>query len=367
MSGLPNQTAMKTKILLPLLLLIAYNFAGAQNPRWSLVEKGSSTSCDECVCIDSLMQYCVKPAHPRSIVLIYHEYFSGLRCPQCDTLVKYLTPDHSEIRTNRDTQFYKFFNWNSFHLYCDSVLGNLSRVPEDAPVKISIDSKTWDSQTRTVTLATKFQPYQGDLTGTYMVNAVLVEDRVLHEQSMVDSCGGFSGSRPSYHQNVVRTMTYQFGDQLKSGTWLSGESIPRTFSFSLETDYNPDNCNLVVYVYKQAGALYNSAVQQAIIQSVSRPVSIEDMTIRPAEVTGIFPNPAMGTTTAYLRITEEGTAAFSVIDLNGREVLQLGREYVRPGIYYKQFNVENLPQGNFLFRVTLNNQVTQKKMVVIRR
>jgi hypothetical protein len=358
---------MKTKILLPLLLLFAFNFAGAQNPRWSLIEKGSSTNCDECVCIDSLMQYCVKPAHPKTIVLIYHDLQSGLRCDQCDTIARKLMPDHSEVRTNRDGEFYKFFTWNSFHLYCDSVLGNLSRVSEDAAVKVSIDSKTWDSQTRTVTLATRFQPYLADLSGTYMVNAVFVEDRVLHGQSMVDSCGGFSGMRPSYHQNVVRTMTYQYGDPLKTGIWITSEAISRTFTFTVPAESIAENCNLVVYVYKQADSLYKSVVQQAIIQSVSRPVGIEDMTIPPVDVTGIVPNPATGNTTAYLRITEEGTATFSVLDINGREVIQIGREFVRPGIYYKHFNVDNLPQGNFLFRVTLNNQVTQKKMVVIRR
>ncbi len=355
---------MKTRIYFLLLFLISGLSVWSQNPRNTLIERGSSTWCDECICIDSLMQHCVQPAYPNSIVLIYHTNFSALKCAQCDTIVRNVFKDHSEIRTNRDGQKYVEYTWGDYHRYCDSVKANIERHT-DAPVRMVVESKTYNSGTRTVAVTLKMQPYQESLTGTFMINAVLLENNILVEQSMDSNCYNYSGRRPCYHHDVVRNMAYQFGQKIKENSWPVGEEVTQTFSFPLESNYDPQNCFVVVYVYRQAESLANAEVQQAVIQSVSGPLGDREGGSQQLEIVKLFPNPANGEVHINFRVTEKGFGTFTLLDMQGKAVVDAESQYWMPGIYSLSVNTSSLPSGQYILRSVFEGKSYQKPLTIL--
>ncbi len=356
---------MKKRIILLFLLLIPGGFLWSQNPRNTLIERSSSTWCDECICIDSLMQHCVQPVHQNAIVLIYHTNFSALKCSMCDTLVCRVFKDHSEIRTNRDGQKYMEYTWGDYHRYCDSVNATIERQT-DAPLRIVVESKSYNPQFKEVEVSVRMQPYLESLTGTFMINAVLIENNILVDQSMDSNCYNYSGRRPCYHHDVVRDMANQFGQKIKENSWPVGEEVTQTFSFTIESNYDPQNCFVVVYVYRQEESLVNSSVQQAVIQSVTGPLGDREGGSQQLEIMNLFPNPALDKTTVNIRVLEKGYGTLTLVDIYGKVVRTIGSTIWMPGIYSLTVNTSSLPSGTYFLRASFEGKTYQKALTIIR-
>lgn len=349
------------------LLLLAANATG-QNPKNTLIERTSSTWCDECICIDSLMQFCVQPAYPNAILLIYHVNFSepALKCAYCDSIGRLVLSDNSEIRTNRDGQVYKGLDVKDLHWYCDSVKANIKRQPE-APVQLSFVSKTYNAQTREVSVTVKASPYQTSLSGTFLINAVLTENKIVTLQSMDSACSSSSGRHSCYHNDVVRMTAYVTGDIIKDGNWSAGEEISRTFTFTLMNSYNPSNCFVNVYVYKQAASLVNAEVQQAVVQSVTGPLGDREGGITQVEMMKVFPNPAAGKSSLNMRVIEQTGVTLSIIDMQGRERILVPARIFTPGIYTIPIETEGVPSGQYILKARTSSRSYQKPFTILNR
>jgi len=357
---------MKTKPAILIAFLFVAMTATGQNPRNSLIEKGSSTWCDECICIDSIIQHCVIPEYPRTIMLIYHNFMSLLKCDMCDTVARYLLQDGSEVRINRDGQAYKIYGFENFYQYCDT-LGISIKMHPEAPLQLSVTSKTYDSQSRKVTIGVEARPYDQAMEGTFLVNAVVYEDMVLASQSMSSECGGFSGKRPCYHNQVVRTMAYQFGDQVKSGSWAVSDAVAREFSFDLDAAWDPYHTFIVVYVYKQTESLVNSEVQQAIVQSVTGSLPVVEKPTDPVGILNIYPNPSTDKATANLRVSSDGFVSISITDMQGRTIRKIAGRELNKGVYDVDFITAGLAAGQYNFTIEKESRIFQRTFTVTGR
>ena len=185
---------MKTPaILILLMILFSFNGLNAQNPRINLLEDQTFTSCGCCPCLDSIVRTCIIPRVPNSVFVRYHFEWSILHSENCDSLMSKVVANGRKLSINRNgmiiTEPVLARDW---HLFCDQVV-DIMKEDTVAPVKIDLKSKSYNEQTRKLGFTVDFTPYGADLSGTFMVNAVITENNVLAKQTFHDSCGKPSG------------------------------------------------------------------------------------------------------------------------------------------------------------------------------
>lgn len=341
----------------------------AQNPKTHVIERLTFTDCGECPCLDSIIYTCMVPGLKNSVVLQYHTRFSGLYTPGFDSIDRNLIRDGSDLRTNRDGYIYNYVFFINIHQVCDSALKYLKNDTV-ANVKILMKSKTYDPLSRTITFSADLTPYGGDLSGTYMVNAVITEDNIIYIQQHHDTCGipfGHEGKYLVTHHDVCRKMSYEpYGDTLVKGNWPASQTISRNFSLKIDTSWNPSNCNVILYAYKLEKELGNSRIQQALKQSVTFPLEISNQQEpEPAEIQ-IIPNPATTVINTHIRLNESRTALIEILDLSGRLVKKIAEGKIEKGLYNAEFDLGSVSSGQYIFMVTLNGKSYMKQFTVLK-
>ena len=79
-----------------------------------------------------------------------------------------------------------------------------------------------------------------------------------------------------------------------------------------------------------------------------------------------YPNPFNPTTTIDYSIKSAGLVILKVYDMLGSEVASLVNERKKPGNYNVIFNAANLPSGIYVYRLTTNNFVGSKKLILMK-
>jgi parallel beta-helix repeat protein len=79
-----------------------------------------------------------------------------------------------------------------------------------------------------------------------------------------------------------------------------------------------------------------------------------------------YPNPFNPTTTINYQIPEDGFVTLKVYDILGREVASLVNENKKAGYYSRDFDASKLSSGVYIYKVTANNFVQSKKMLMIK-
>ncbi|NWG27843.1 MAG: T9SS type A sorting domain-containing protein [Ignavibacteriaceae bacterium] len=98
-------------------------------------------------------------------------------------------------------------------------------------------------------------------------------------------------------------------------------------------------------------------------------VSVEDNdTVLPnqMELLQNFPNPFNPVTTIKYDIQKEGEVKIVVYDILGRTVKELVNEKKQPGRYEVQFDANNLASGVYLYRLSANEFIQTKKMILMK-
>ena len=339
--------------------LMISGFTFGQNPRFHVIERINSTSCGECPCLDSVIYTCIIPAVPKTVVIQYHTWTSGLYCEECDTVADNVMSDHSEIRTDRDGQYYNYQFFKNIHQVCDSSINQIARDTV-ANIKIQLKSKSFEPTSRTVNFSADFTPYLQDISGTFIVNAVITEDKIIMPQQHMDTCGSppdSTGRYPRPHSDVARKMAYTpVGDVLKDGNWPKTQTITRNFSLKLDSTWITANCNLILYVYKQGTKLCNSKMQQALKQSVTWPLGTSPGPSEKNSEIRIFPNPAGYYANAQISLPEQGLARISILDLTGRPVKKITDVRIEKDTYNVEFDLSGLQTGQYVFQVLINGR-----------
>ncbi len=117
--------------------------------------------------------------------------------------------------------------------------------------------------TREFHAALRFTPLK-ELTGQFRFNVILLEDGIVWTQA------GTLGGDDYVHDWTVRAMMNKpLGDEIINGSWSSGQVITRDLDFTYPVptapspDVVPENCRVVVIVYKSGSPIYSNAeIQQ---------------------------------------------------------------------------------------------------------
>jgi len=357
---------MKKLLITICLVLAAFAMVSAQNPRNVLIYNITDTDCGPCSCMDSLYRNVVLPAHPQTIVVAFHSvmmnsYFNKY---QGDSVFKTF---HAMYEPSG---FIDGLGYDTPHFYiADSVTSRYAASPE-APVKIEVTSKTWNPGTRKVDLAFKATNLTADMAGSFWFNVVVTESNIKHLHRTYTGCStpDMQGLpfRNNYFNNwVTRKMEYwSKGDSLIGPGWNSQQSVTRNCSIWLDTGWVPENCDLVVMIYKKADSLYKSPVQQAIRQSVTGGAGVPVVSPETEGIVKICPNPAKGLTNIHVAVAKPGDCTLQIFDMDGRMVENLIDHHVDIGIYNVEFNTDNYAPGSYVCVFKTPSGQTRKSLII---
>ncbi|MCX7985193.1 MAG: T9SS type A sorting domain-containing protein [Bacteroidetes bacterium] len=79
-----------------------------------------------------------------------------------------------------------------------------------------------------------------------------------------------------------------------------------------------------------------------------------------------YPNPFNPKTLIRYEVPEKSWVVMKVFDLLGREIVTLVNGIKEPGVYEVEFNAENLASGVYIYRLVGGNNVSVKKMSVVK-
>ena len=110
-------------------------------------------------------------------------------------------------------------------------------------LKVSIDvENVYNSSTRLLTVNTQLN-YLTDVTDAQKINVFILENDIIDPQETPDGVDTFY-----VHNNILRkVLTNITGDAITEST-TSGSVINKSYSYTLPTGWNADNCKVLVFV-----------------------------------------------------------------------------------------------------------------------
>ncbi|MBK9099352.1 MAG: Omp28-related outer membrane protein [bacterium] len=227
----------------------------AQQQRNPVLEYCTGTWCQWCPCGHIVIEQ-IKASIPNAIFLGYHgpagssdpfDDFPGNSIISFLTFSAYPTGiiDRTSAPVGRESWFNSVNNRNS------------------VPANVSIATNgTFNPVNRLLNLNINSTALQ-NLSGTFKMNLIIIEDSLVYPQSGNTSCPG--GSQ-YVHDNVVRAMINGAeGEMLVNGsTWNMGETISKNIQYTVPANFVIGRCHLVILVYKVQSPFYLSQIQQAV-------------------------------------------------------------------------------------------------------
>lgn len=79
-----------------------------------------------------------------------------------------------------------------------------------------------------------------------------------------------------------------------------------------------------------------------------------------------YPNPFNPSTKIKFSIRQKGSVSLKVFNVIGKEVFTKYEKELNPGIYEYTFDMTNMPSGVYLYKLSADNFISIKKMVLIK-
>ena len=233
----------------------------AQTQRNPVLEEFTGTWCPWCPCGHTTMAQ-ILASMPNAIMIGYHgggggdpwQNFPG------NQIVSLLSPpywpsgtvDRTGAPNDRDT-------WSSWMNQRYNVLAT-----------VSIDFFHMFNPINREFNATVDVTALQNLTGSYNLTLILLEDGLVFSQAGNGSC---PGGNNYVHKHVVRAMLNgATGESLNAGSpWNQGVTITKNVQAIVPDYANPDSCKIVALVHKVQSPLYNAEIQQAIQKDFADP------------------------------------------------------------------------------------------------
>ena len=356
---------MKKVILTLLLQTFFVGFLVAQNPRNVLIYNLTSTNCGPCSCMDSILGRIVLPQFPQTVVVALHGPGSKFNTYRGDSARNYFNAEYEP------SGFIDGLGYDVQHTKIADSLTRRYAHSAEAPVKIQIQSKSWNPATRKVDFTVNMTNVGADMAGLYRFNVIVTEDNIKWPHWTNTGCAkpddpsGMPIRNDFFNNWVTREMVYYAnGDFLTGPLWPSQQTLTRTCSFSVDTAWVPQNCNFVVVVYRNADSLYKANVQQVIRQSVTNGIGITERKSAKEQILSVYPNPSNGLTNIHFSVESEAVCNLSVFDLNGREVENLIHGIVKPGLYNVETDSEKYSSGVYIVILRTPSGPVQTRFVI---
>ncbi|MFQ5606219.1 MAG: T9SS type A sorting domain-containing protein, partial [bacterium] len=157
-----------------------------------------------------------------------------------------------------------------------------------------------------------------------------------------------------------RLLEWQLSDPNSVGVWigdgvLNGPSL-RFDSFQLTHDAGD----------AVSGKIFFDNLR--LVKKSTTPVSVADNKSyipKKVQLYQNYPNPFNPTTNIAFDLAENGLVVLKIFDTLGREVATLVHEQMPPGNYIIPFDASGLASGVYFYRLTVNNQRTMSKRMLL--
>ena len=360
---------MKTNLLIKLSALIfilaLFSAQSYSGPRRVLLEFSTGTWCGYCPCGDSIIENYILTQYPQTIVLAYHgvspDPFLGFNGNNIISLLGISAYPLAVFDRQSGPPMDFDYNWP------ETCAVRYQRTPAST-VSIDFTAKNYNSSSRVLTATVNATALE-NLTGQYKINYVITEDNIVYMQNYYAYCG-VAGYHNNYvHYWVTRNMVNgATGENLNTGNWNQNQTITKTINTTLDTGWVASNCNLVIFVYKDNGALIQSTVEQSTIQSVTAPLGVNGTHEIPKEyrLEQNYPNPFNPTTNIKYSVPKDGNVSLKVYDVLGNEVTTIIDGFMKAGVYNAEFNGANLASGIYFYTLKTNEFTSTKKMAMIK-
>lgn len=357
---------MKTKIFFLALVILISCLNLQSSPRRLLLEFSTGTWCGYCPCGDSIISHDILPVYPQTIVIAYHGGGGG------DPFVNF---NGSSIITLLSINAYPLavfdrqsgpgldfdYNWP------ETTAVRYQRAP-NSQIDVMFVSKTYNTSTRELSATINSTALQ-NLTGQYKITYVLIENNINYQQNYYALCGT-PGYHPAYiHYWVCRNMVNgATGENINSGNWNQNQTITKTVTTTLEASWVASNCNLVVFVYKDASPLYAATVEQTTTQSVTNPLGIETWGEIPDRFSleQNYPNPFNPVTRFKYSIPHDGNVSLKVYDALGKVAAVFADGFLKAGKYNAEFDGSSLGSGVYFYSLVSGDYKETRKMVLMK-
>lgn len=336
------------------------------SPRNVLVEYITGTWCGNCPCGHQTVNT-ITSANPNTIILAYHAFgtdpFRNFNGNEIVNLLGLVSTPTSVIDRN------VFIGTLSYPLWISGVENRYSSSP-DSPVDIVITSKSFNDLTNELTVNVNATALD-NLTGQYKINAVIVEDNLIYQQNFYSQCGT-PGIVSNYeHDHVTRNMVNgAAGENLNTGNnWSMNQTISKNFQTTIDASWIPDNCRIVLFVYKEGSTLRTSEIQQAIQEAVTGTTGITSNNsgqVSGYELSQNYPNPFNPTTNIKFSIPEDGNVSFKIVDISGKEVENYVNGFLQRGSYNVEFDGSSFASGIYFYELKTDNFTDRKKMMLLK-
>jgi hypothetical protein len=141
--------------------------------------------------------------------------------------------------------------------------------------------------------------------------------------------------------------------------------VPAGFidSTILDGTYNPTNINLTYEVY-----FGGSSFADGVINMVKESTSADDENVQSLSFSLYqnYPNPFNPSTTMKFSIPKESFTKLEIFNALGEKVSTLVSENLSAGTYEYEWNAEGLPSGIYFYRLSAENFVQTKKLLLIK-
>ncbi|MDD2577295.1 MAG: T9SS type A sorting domain-containing protein, partial [Bacteroidales bacterium] len=94
-------------------------------------------------------------------------------------------------------------------------------------------------------------------------------------------------------------------------------------------------------------------------------IGLEEVSLNNVSMT-IYPNPAKDNATLDINLSQNSVATIKVVDLMGRNVIDLGTKSMKAGQNTIELNTSNLNTGMYFVNIATENGVVTKKITINR-
>jgi hypothetical protein len=351
------------KIYLLLFMISTFFYSFSQTSRNILIEYSTATNCGYCPCMDSIVENDILLSHPNTSVVAYHNdgtytdpfaHFYGMEI--INAMGIFANPTGFINRGACNNIGFETISYKTDSLYTAS--------PE-SPVQINITDKQWSPNRRSLTLSGKFTPVS-DIQGDIYYNVVITESNLIFYQSgHKDKCFGGENYR---HNNVARVvMGGPQGSMIssKDSVWHVGIAKGMFESWPLDLGMVPDNCEVLIFLFKRDGSLDKAEVLQSMNFPLAHGVGIEDNIQNIHEgILNIYPNPATTKVNIQFRIGNHSDVSLDLTDLAGKNTILIPHTTMKPGTYNMEFRKPDIPAGVYIVSLhTAAGEYTAKMVV----
>jgi hypothetical protein len=354
----------ESKIFSVISFLLLFSFVNTANsePRNVLIEYYSGTWCGNCPCAHQALSD-IKNTYPQTIALSYHgggnDPWQNFNGDQVRTLLGFSASAAGIIDRKSNQVGYSSWMTRVSDRYANSQM---------SPVNLNVTAKSFNSVTRTLDMTIDATALE-NLTGQYKISFVLTEDNLVYPQNYYAQCGTPGYVNNYVHSHVVRSMLNgASGENLNSGAWNQNEAIAKNISTVLDAAWIPENCRVVIFIYKESASLALSNVQQAIEESVIGTTGISGNSgiVESYSLSQNYPNPFNPATAVSFTIPKAGNVSFKVFDSKGSEVRNYLNTFLQSGTYNVQIEGSDLTSGVYFYELRTDDFREAKRMILLK-